>query len=130
MALARPLHFMNCPLNPPNQIVYYIYNMRKHIQFSNKPNFPAMFFWDFDYPKIDWQASYKTIIARILERGNEEEWEELCRFYGREKVENAIKNEIVFLPDYTINEAEQYFHIPKENMLCYIRKQSKPGHWI
>jgi len=35
---------------------------------NTKPEFAAKWFWDFDYKKIDWQASCKTIIARIIER--------------------------------------------------------------
>ena len=97
---------------------------------NKKPDFEPMWFWDFDYNKIDWQGSYKTIIARIIERGGEQEWQELFRFYGKNKVVNALKNEIVFLPDYAIEEVSKYFSIPKEEMLCYIRKQSRQGHWL
>jgi hypothetical protein len=95
-----------------------------------KPNLDKRWFWDFDYDQIDWQASYKSIIERIIERGNKQEWEELIRFYGRDKVINALKNEILFLPDYAIENVCQYFPIRKEEMKCYIRKQSRPGHWI
>lgn len=95
-----------------------------------RPNLEPKWFWDFDYEKIDWQASYKTIIARIIERGKQEQWEELVRFYGEDKVVGALKNEIVFLPDYAIEEACRYFPVKKQEMLCYTRKRSKPGHWI
>ncbi|MGZ3849610.1 MAG: DUF6922 domain-containing protein [Flavisolibacter sp.] len=96
----------------------------------NKPALSRKWFWDFDYDKLDWQAAYKTIIARIIERGGEKEWQELIRFYGRDLVMNALKNEITFLPDYAINEVSRYFSIPKEQMRCYTRKLSNPGHWI
>jgi hypothetical protein len=97
---------------------------------ANKPNVDPRWFWDFDYNKIDWQKSHKTVIARILERGGKSEWQELILFYGKQKVLTAIQNEIVFLPDYTIEEVCAYFNLKKETLLCYIRKQSKPGHWI
>lgn len=97
---------------------------------NRKPDFAPKWFWDFDYNKIDWQASYKTIIARIVERGNEKEWTELIRFYGRDKVLNALKNEIAYLPDYAIEEVSKYFPISKEEMLCYTKRQSRPQHWI
>lgn len=97
---------------------------------AHKPAFAPKWFWDLDYARIDWQASYKTIIARIIERGKEKEWKELERFYGQDKVKHALKEEIVFLPDYAIDDASKYFSIPKEQMLCYTRKQSRPGHWI
>lgn len=97
---------------------------------SAKPALGPKWFWDMDYDRIDWQASYKSIVARIIERGGPEHWEELIRFYGRETVLKALKNEIVFLPDYAIEKVSSYFRIEKEEMLCYMRKRSKPGHWI
>lgn len=96
---------------------------------KNIPNLHRRLFWDTVYEEIDWQAGYKWIIARIIERGNKEEWEELIRFYGKEKVINALKNDVIFLADYAIEDVCSYFPIRKEEMLCYIRKQSKPGRW-
>ena len=100
------------------------------VKTSGKPAFGPKWFWDMDYDRIDWQASYKSIIARIVERGGPEHWEELIHFYGREKVLNALKSEIVFLPDYAIEKVSKYFRIEKEEMICYIRKQSRPTHWL
>ena len=95
-----------------------------------KPNLEPKWFWDMDYEKIDWQASYKTVIARIIERGGHQQWEELIRFYGEEIIINALKNEILFLPDYAIEATCGYFPVPKQEMLCYRRKQSRPAHWL
>lgn len=92
--------------------------------------FDHRWFWDFDYNQIDWQKSYKTIIARILERGEKSEWQELILFYGKQKVLTTIQNEIVFLPDYTIEQVCTYFNLKKETLLCYMRKQSRPGPLI
>jgi hypothetical protein len=50
-----------------------------------RPRLERKWFWDFDYERIDWQASYKTVIARITERGKREQWQELVRFYGQQK---------------------------------------------
>lgn len=99
------------------------------IKTSGKPSLEPKWFWDMDYDRIDWQASYKSVLARIIERGGPEHWEELIRFYGRETVVKALKYEIVFLPD-AIEKVSSYFRIEKEEMLCYMRKRSKPGHWI
>ncbi len=99
-------------------------------QQKTRPDVNRAWFWDTDYDSIDWQKAYRPVIARIIERGNEKEWEELIRFYGRPKVIGALRNEIKFLPDYAIEKVCRYFPIKKEEMLCYIRKQSRPGHWI
>jgi hypothetical protein len=47
-----------------------------------RPNLKAKWFWDFDFNKIYWQAAYKTVIARLIERGWHQQWEERIRFYG------------------------------------------------
>lgn len=85
----------------------------QHPQTLERPDFGLKWFWDLDYDKIDWQASYKTVIGRIIERGKEEQWHELVRFCGLQKVIDTFKNEIVFLPDYAIERARTYFHVEK-----------------
>lgn len=97
---------------------------------GNKPNLPKILFWDWNFDKIDWKKGYLSIIDRVIERGNNEEWEELIRYYGRPKVIKALKSEIRYLPDYAIEKVCSYFKLKKEDLACYARKQSRPGHWI
>jgi plasmid maintenance system antidote protein VapI len=47
-------------------------------------------FWDTDINKIDWAIQYKAVIQRIFERGNETEKNEIIRFYGQEKIKEAL----------------------------------------
>jgi len=47
-------------------------------------------FWDTDIHKIDWQKQYKAVIQRVFERGNDEEKREIKRFYGSEKIQEAL----------------------------------------
>lgn len=35
------------------------------------PDFDRVFFWDFDIEAMDFRKAYKTIIARIIERGGQ-----------------------------------------------------------
>lgn len=104
--------------------------MGKEKQIDDKPNLPKRLFWDFRYDKMDWRGDYLTVMERVFERGDNEELEEMIRFYGRDQVVHAVKYEIKFLADYAIEKVSVYFSIPKEDMLCYIRKQSRPKHWI
>jgi hypothetical protein len=97
---------------------------------TTKPDLPKHLFWDFRYKNIDWQASYLTVIARVLERGTKEEWIEIIRFYSEAKVIYAIKNEIKFLADYAIENVCNYFGLQREELLCYERKKSRRGQWI
>ncbi|WP_134090968.1 hypothetical protein [Olivibacter sp. XZL3] len=95
------------------------------------PNIDPMFFWEFDLKTMDWDKAYKTVIGRIIERGDQEEVDELVRFYGYEKVISALRNDIYFLPDYAIDRAIEFFpELKKEQMYCYLNRKDKPYHWI
>ncbi|WP_313188998.1 DUF6922 domain-containing protein [Sphingobacterium sp.] len=59
-------------------------------------------FWDTDFQKINWEEQYKAVIQRVFERGDEEEKNEIIRFYGIEKTEKALKESKIRKP-YTIN---------------------------
>lgn len=102
---------------------------KKAVVSSPKPDFLRPFFWDCNYDKIDWQQVYVFVMQRILERGNEQDWQELIRYYGIDKITHALKHEITYLPDERIKEASVYFKLNMEDLLCYIRKQSMPKHW-
>lgn len=76
-----------------------------------------MFFWDFDIPAMNFKKDYKTIIARIVERGGQEEIDEIIRFYSCEKVIRAIRDEIYFLPNYAFDRALIFFsELKKDEM--------------
>jgi hypothetical protein len=97
---------------------------------NEKPDLPRHLFWDFRYDQIEWKEEYLTIIQRVLERGTNDDWKEMIRFYSEAKVIHALKEEIKFLADYAIDDVCAYFLLRKEELLCYTRKQSRPGHWI
>jgi hypothetical protein len=97
---------------------------------GQKPNLPKTLFWDWKYDKIDWEKSYVSVIARVIERGDKEELEEMVRFYGKDRVTHVLKFELTYLPDYVIDEVCGYFNLKKEELACYTFKQSRRGHWI
>lgn len=96
----------------------------------SKPDFRRVSFWDQVYDEIDWNTSSVAVIARILERGNDCEWEEMFRYYGRAKVEKTIRTRIKYLPNYVIDKVCASFGFEKEDLLCYRRSLSRQGHWI
>ncbi|MEK7199312.1 MAG: hypothetical protein AAB212_05270 [Bacteroidota bacterium] len=104
--------------------------MEENAVITDKPDLPRRLFWEFRYDDIEWREEYRTVIARVIERGTPEQWAEIIRYYGEAFVVDAIKNEIVFLADYAIKEVCANFHLREEELLCYRRKQSRPGHWI
>jgi hypothetical protein len=88
------------------------------------------FFWEFRFNEIEWEA-YKMVIGRIVERGGQEEIDEIIRFYGYEKVIKTIRDEIYFLRNYAIERVLKFFpEIKKEEMHCYLNRKDKPYHWI
>lgn len=93
------------------------------IESGSGPNLPRRLFWEWRYDAIDWQVHAPAIIARVIERGNDEEWNETIIFYGYDKVIAALKNDITYLPDYAIDKVVDYFHLKKEELVCYTRRQ-------
>ena len=61
---------------------------------SNKPDltkFSKTLFWDTTFDRIDFTAHSRYVINRVFERGNEEEIQEVIRFYGIETIKNEIR---------------------------------------
>lgn len=100
-----------------------------HTGNSAVPQLHRRLFWDWQYDQIDWQGSYASVIARVVERGSREEIEELIRFYGKEKVDFALRKEIVYLPDYVVKKVTEYFGMRENELACYERKLLRRGHW-
>lgn len=96
----------------------------------SRPDLPRVLFWDFDFDKIDWARSYRTVMERVFDKGASGDWDEMIRFYGRENVISALRNEITYLSDMTMDAVCEYFQLGKEELKCYTKKQLKKGHWI
>jgi hypothetical protein len=106
---------------------------RKHIitkPENSKPNLPKRLFWELDYEQMDWQKNAEIVIERVVERGTLEEWQELINFYGKKKVVLTLKNKTTYLTDRATKKVCDYFELKPEDLKCYIRKQSRPQHWI
>ncbi len=95
-----------------------------------RPNLKKRLFWEYDFEHINWQKEASGIIERVIERGTREEWDELVKFYGKEKVMAELKSDIRFLIDEVMKDACDYFKLKPEELLCYTWKQSHPRHWL
>lgn len=79
------------------QAFYETKLVRQKYKSTDHPDFKIIrkiLFWDTDFDKIDWQQQKKAVICRVWERGNEEEKQEMQRYYGNEAIDvvlNAIK---------------------------------------
>ncbi|MFB3390214.1 transcriptional regulator [Flavobacterium sp. LAR06] len=79
--------------------VYYDIAQEKKKEYNKlKKNSPDLkllrpvLFWDTDIEKIDWQKQKKAVIQRIFERGNEQEKQEITRFYTKETIDTILNN--------------------------------------
>jgi len=72
---------------------YYEIQKEKDKKTSNdKPDFSIIrqiLFWDTEFEKINWQKQYQAVIKRVMERGNDDEKDEIIRFYGKQKVDKV-----------------------------------------
>ncbi|MCB9426945.1 MAG: HigA family addiction module antidote protein [Flavobacteriales bacterium] len=48
-------------------------------------------FWDTSIDSIDWEKNSKSVLKRILERGNPKEIKEIISFYGKKRVIREVK---------------------------------------
>lgn len=73
---------------------YYDIRKEKEKQQGETPDMSILrksLFWDTDISRLDWHRHHKAVIQRVFERGNEKEKNEIIRFYGRTKVQTALK---------------------------------------
>lgn len=98
---------------------------------KNTPKIDSRFFWDVNFNDLNWDQSYVPIIARIIERGGQEEINEIVLYYGVEKVKDAITRQIKFLPNYAIERVLFFFpEIKKEEIHCYLIRKEKSYQWV
>ncbi len=93
-----------------------------------KPKFSDYLFWDVDKSKLDYDESPKYVIERVTQLGKLQDWQELKRYYGLEKIKDTVI-ESYYLDKVTLGFLSFYFDIPKENFKCYAQKQSMSALW-
>ncbi|MDB5030163.1 plasmid maintenance system antidote protein [Mucilaginibacter sp.] len=72
------------------QVYYDIKKIKQLKQINKKPDLSIIrpvLFWDTTIANIDWEKQKRSVIKRVFERGNEQEMNEIIRFYGRQTVE-------------------------------------------
>lgn len=78
------------------QIFYEIREEKRRQAGNSTPDiskFRRALFWDTDMTRIDWQEKKRAVIQRVFERGNEEEKNEIKRFYGEDTINDILKTE-------------------------------------
>lgn len=92
------------------------------------PRLRKEIFWDSDMKQLDYEKHANAIIIRVLERGNMEEWNEIKRFYGHEKIKEAA-TKARYLSKKVLSFVSFFYNIPITQFRCYIWRQSNPILW-
>jgi hypothetical protein len=95
---------------------------------KNTMKLRSTLFWDVNKENLDAQRSKSLIVERVLTRGTIEEFIQMTRFYSIEEISQTVVK-IGCMDRKTLNFISGYFNIPKENFLCYTKKQSNLSHW-
>ncbi len=92
------------------------------------PKLRPELFWDCEFEKIDYQNNYRFVIERVLDRGTLEEWFEIKRYYGIERIKEAVLKARQ-LNKLNLNFCSLYFNLPLSQFRCYTIRQSHQGLW-
>jgi hypothetical protein len=90
-----------------------------------KPIFHRRIFWDVNFDKLDYDLRANFVIERVFERGDVEDIRNCRRYYGDEKVTQALLN-AKFLPETTMYLASAVINRPITDFRCYTLRQSNP----
>jgi len=85
-------------------------------------------FWDVDKSTLDIEKNKRLIIDRVLQLGDLAELRYIFNLYGKEVISTEVK-QIGYLDPKTLEFVSSYFAIRKEDLKCFIKKQSNPIHW-
>jgi hypothetical protein len=93
---------------------------------KGKPIFNKRIFWDVNFEDLDYELRSNFVIERVFERGDVDDIRQCRRFYGDERVSNALLN-AKFLPEHRIYLASAILDKPLSDFRCYILRQLNPG---
>ncbi|WP_373521443.1 hypothetical protein [Aquiflexum sp.] len=92
---------------------------------KEKPIFEKRIFWDVDFAKLDYDAKANFVIERVFERGDVPDIRNCRRYYGDEKISEALLN-AKFLPEMTMYLAAAVIDKPITEFRCYKLRQLNP----
>lgn len=85
--------------------------------------------WEYDMTRFDWQSSKTLVVQRVVEMGEPEDFYAAFDLYGGiEGFREAIKY-VPYLNALDMHFVCTVFNLKKEELRCYKKKQSNPGHW-
>ena len=95
-------------------------------QIKYQPKVRRSLLWEYDLGCFDWQYMRALVVERVIERGLDEDYYALFALYGgMDGVRRIIRDEVLILSDKDIAFVCTAFNLKKEELKCYIRKQSR-----
>jgi hypothetical protein len=94
----------------------------------DKPILSKQAFWDVDMNKIDFEKNARHVIEKVIERGKAEDFENLLKFYGFDKV-RELALQANWLSDISMNFCCTLFKVKPTDFKCYEKKQLNHRHW-
>ena len=92
------------------------------------PQLNMRIFWDVDKSQINWKSHANFVIVRVLERGSMDDWNEIKRYYGHDKIKEAgLKAR--YLSKTILSFLSSLYQIPITQFRCYTWRQSNPVLW-
>jgi hypothetical protein len=92
---------------------------------DRKPHFNCRIFWDVNFKTIDYDKYADFVIERVFERGDVEDIRQCRRYYGDEKVADALLN-AKFLIEHRLYLAAAVINRSIEDFRCYKLRQLNP----
>lgn len=94
----------------------------------NKPILSRQAFWDVDMEKIDYEKNARYVIEKVIEKGTEDDFLAVVKYYGYEKAKKLALQSL-WLSDISINFCCQLFKVKPTDFKCYEKKQLNLQHW-
>jgi hypothetical protein len=94
-----------------------------------KPIFDKRIFWDVNFEKIDYDLRANWVIERVFGRGDVEDVRNCIRYYGLDKIREALVN-AKWLSKQTVYFAAAILDNDLTDYRCYKLAQLNPEHWI
>jgi len=101
----------------------------KNYKQHNQKKYPReSLFWEYDMKKFDWNDMKNIVIQRTIERGRIEDFYAILNLYGINSVKETIR-QIPYLNSKDLSFVCTVFDLNKEELKCFIKKQSTNQHW-
>ena len=89
------------------------------------PIFNKRIFWDVVFENINYDTKANFVIERVFERGDVDDIRNCRRYYGDDKVREALLN-AKFLPETAMYLASTVIDRPIQDFRCYTLRQLNP----